>query len=568
MEYRTEAGPHQASGPQLDGVDRQPGDTARALVERARGHLDRSEYADARSLAVRAEALARSAVERRVHATALSILARCHHSLGDYTDSVDVGLRAVALWRELNDAAGESSARTTIARVLNLAGDTAGALDEGLAALELAELSGELRPRMVALTAVGIVYLSLRQHELAMQYCERAAETARLLGDVLANGNLTDTIACVFLSMAYAAREGGDEAAAADLSGSAIDRCRQAMEIARGAGHRHYEATALGNLAEGLAFAGRPAEALALMEGWPLDPALDARSTVTQHLDSRGCICVALGRYDRAIELFHEALRLAAGKNAEMGYCEHLSDAYERTGDVAAALDYHKRFHTLFKHVASEAAQRSAGIAAIRLETVQAKAYALQERIRAEELHHSNLELSLRAEQLLQQSLEDPLTGLANRRFMDRLLDADVHGYAIALIDVDHFKRVNDDFSHQVGDEVLRQLGTVFRAACRATDTAVRYGGEEFAVLLSHMSESAATSTAERVRRLVEMFDWARVAPGLEITVSVGVACGVEASAPVAVLELADGRLYQAKQAGRNQVFGRTGAVTPLVAQP
>jgi diguanylate cyclase (GGDEF)-like protein len=548
----------QPSGRSAD--DGEPGegpvvdDAARLLIERAQAGIDHSEPVEGRELALRAEAAAVASGDRWAEARALTIVARAHHILAEYADGIEVALRAVRLWRERGDTGGESTVRTTIARILILTGDMAEALDEGLTALEMSDLSGELRPRMVALTAVGIVHLCLRQHDLAMEYCERAAETARMLGDVVAHGNLLDTIACVFLSMAYSAREEGDEVGAATYCASGIDRFRQAMEIARREGHRHYEMTALGNLAEGLAFAGRPEDALALMESWPTDPELDARSTITQHLDSRGCICVALGRYDEAIALFSEALELAPGRNTAMWYCEHLSDAHERAGDLRAALDYHKRFHGLFKQVASESAQRSASIAAIRLETLQAKEYALQERLRAEQLQNSNDELSQRAESLLKQSLEDPLTGLANRRFMDRLLDNDVQSYAIALIDVDHFKRVNDQHSHQVGDEVLRHLANVLRAASRATDTAVRYGGEEFALLFSHLSEASAAIAAERLRRLVEDFDWGQIEPGLRITVSVGVACGVEATSPVEVLALADARLYEAKHAGRNRV--------------
>jgi diguanylate cyclase len=266
-------------------------DDASSLARRAQAHLDMAEYAPAMELAVRAEAMADTP---RVRAAALAVIAGCHHRLARYAESIEIGLQAVRLWHDLGDLAGEASARATIARVLILTGDLAEALDEGLIALELAELSGELRPRLLALTAIGIVHLCLRQHEPSMEYCERAAETARLLGDVAAHGSLIDTIACVFLSMAYVARAEGDEQTALLYTELAVDRAREAMEIAGRVGHRYYQANALGNLAEALAFAGRPAEALALMETIEVDPARDSISTVTQYLDSRGCIHLAL----------------------------------------------------------------------------------------------------------------------------------------------------------------------------------------------------------------------------------------------------------------------------------
>jgi diguanylate cyclase (GGDEF)-like protein len=123
-------------------------------------------------------------------------------------------------------------------------------------------------------------------------------------------------------------------------------------------------------------------------------------------------------------------------------------------------------------------------------------------------------------------------------------------GHTIALIDVDHFKRVNDQHSHQVGDQVLRELAALLRAACRAGDIAARYGGEEFAVLFTDVAEAEALEAAERIRRLVEDFAWATVAAGLNVTVSIGVASGPD------LLALADRRLYQAKDAGRNRVVG------------
>ncbi|WP_157441261.1 GGDEF domain-containing protein [Actinoplanes awajinensis] len=528
-------------------------DDAASMVLQAQEHLDMARYTPAMELAVRAETLAGTPA---VRAHALAVISACHHRLDRYAQSIEVGLQAVRLWHELGDLAGESSARSTIARVLILTGDLTESLDEGLIALELADLSGELRPRLLALTAIGIVHLCLRQHELSIEYCERAAETARLLGDVAVHGSLIDTISCVFMGQAYAAREEGNEEAALSYGRLAADRAREAMEIGRQCGHRYYQVNALGNLAEGLAFIGRPAEALELMDTIQIDPELDSVSMVTHLLDTRGCVHLALKNYDQAARLFAEALELSAGNNTAMYYCEHLSEAHEKNGDFRAALEYHKRFHTLFTLVASEAAQRSASIAAIRLETSRAQDYAMRERARAEELYHSNLELTRHAESLLQQSLEDPLTGLANRRLLDRLLETEGQRYSIALLDVDHFKRVNDSYSHQIGDQVLRQLGALLLQSSRPADHAARYGGEEFALLLSDQGDEPDEAVAERLRELIEAFDWTPIAPGLRVTVSIGIAAHHEAGSATALLEIADRRLYEAKNGGRNRVVG------------
>jgi diguanylate cyclase (GGDEF)-like protein len=370
---------------------------------------------------------------------------------------------------------------------------------------------------------------------------------ARLIGDHIANGALQDTVACAIMGLSQAARAQGDEESAVRHSLAAAERSQTAMAIAREQGHRRNEACALANLAEALASAGQPAHALALLDTWEIDPVRDSAYVITHHLDTRGGICLILGRYEEAITLFSQALGVAESKSAAMVSCEHLAEAYEKNGDFVAALATHKQFHLLYCQVASEAAQRNARVAAVRLETEQAKASAERERLRADGLQRL--------------SLEDPLTGLANRRRLDDELAGGVAGNAVALIDVDHFKCVNDGFSHQAGDDVLRVLGRLLRAACRDGDLAARYGGEEFAMLFRGCTIAEAAAATERIRRTVEEHDWSAVAAGLTITVSAGVAAGGESALPAGLLALADKRLYAAKRAGRNRVYISTTVV-------
>jgi diguanylate cyclase (GGDEF)-like protein len=528
--------------------------TASELLIQAQEHVDRSDPRTARTLATRVLTLRRSGGDRRIRAWALTIVAVCDRMEDRYPESMAAGLAAIELCRETGDLAIEARARSAVARVLLAVGETDEAVKESHLALDAAESSGDLTSCMTALTTLGTVCISANHFELALAYCQRASETARMIGDEAAAGALMDTAACAYLGQAAAARASGYVAGAAALSRRATELSRKAMLVARRHGHRRYEATALANLAEGLAALGEEEEALRLLESWQTDPDLDTAYTITHHLDTRGVICLALGRYRQATELFAAALASAEGKNAAMSYHEHLADAYERSGDPARALAHYKDFHTLFKQIVSEAAQRSASVAAVRWETVQAKALAEQERVRAEALSDTNIELSRRAEDLWQQSHVDPLTGLANRRAMDQLLEAGTGSRTIALLDVDHFKRVNDTFSHLVGDEVLRRLGRILQECCRAGDAAVRYGGEEFAILLPDMGEQAARTAAERLRVAVETFDWQAVAEGLAVTVSIGVAHGTEAASVADVLALADRRLYVAKRTGRNRV--------------
>ena len=164
-------------------------------------------------------------------------------------------------------------------------------------------------------------------------------------------------------------------------------------------------------------------------------------------------------------------------------------------------------------------------------------------------------------------ALHEPLTGLYNRRhFMDRLAAelaaSQRHGHPLALllVDVDHFKRVNDDFGHLAGDEALKMVAYVLQGAVRKEDVVARFGGEEFVVLERETGLTGARALGERIRRAVERSRCASDGREIGITVSVGVtvSAGLGQAEPgrsaEQLLEAADRALYRAKQAGRNGV--------------
>ncbi|MEK6550824.1 MAG: diguanylate cyclase [Pseudomonadota bacterium] len=167
-------------------------------------------------------------------------------------------------------------------------------------------------------------------------------------------------------------------------------------------------------------------------------------------------------------------------------------------------------------------------------------------------------------EHLAGEARTDALTGLYNRREFDARL-ADEHQrarryakpFAVLMIDIDHFKRVNDDYGHPAGDAVLKALAGIFKKQFRDVDIIARYGGEEFTVILPEISGGAAKPVAERVRRAVAATPF-QLPDGREIgiTVSIGVSCFPNcADNPRQVLESADQALYVAKEAGRNRVL-------------
>jgi diguanylate cyclase (GGDEF)-like protein len=174
-------------------------------------------------------------------------------------------------------------------------------------------------------------------------------------------------------------------------------------------------------------------------------------------------------------------------------------------------------------------------------------------------LQERNRDLAMMAGKLADLASRDELTGLWNRReFMRRLTeerkraDRSGSGMCVALVDADHFKKVNDHFGHIVGDMVLQELAGVLDRARRTTDTLARYGGEEFILLLPDANPDSAAHAMERLRAGVERHDWERIAPGLRVTVSSGVAASHNGEDVTRLINRADTALYEAKKAGRN----------------
>lgn len=240
---------------------------------------------------------------------------------------------------------------------------------------------------------------------------------------------------------------------------------------------------------------------------------------------------------------------------AEMWCCEVLYKAYKAQDDFRSALDAHVRYHAAYVRVASQNAQQHAAALAVKHQTHQALAAAEFERARASTMERM--------------SMEDGLTTISNRRHLDvRLAEAlrtttGSEGFGLALMDLDHFKRVNDECSHLVGDAVLRRVAEILKTNSRPNDLPARYGGEEFVLILSDLDARSSRQACERVRAAVAAENWRAIDPRIKLTVSVGMTHTTEFQAiPTAnlLLALADSRLYRAKAEGRNRVITDGGA--------
>ncbi|MGV8923600.1 MAG: diguanylate cyclase domain-containing protein [Thermomonas sp.] len=158
----------------------------------------------------------------------------------------------------------------------------------------------------------------------------------------------------------------------------------------------------------------------------------------------------------------------------------------------------------------------------------------------------------------------DVLTGLANRRMFDATLaqalqDERAGALVLLMLDIDHFKKFNDSFGHQAGDDVLRETGRLLGEAVREQDLAARYGGEEFVILLPHSDAQRAEHVGQRILAAFRSHDW----PQRAVTMSIGVAVAGQDESPEQLVRRADEALYRSKQEGRDRLTLATACAVP-----
>jgi diguanylate cyclase (GGDEF)-like protein len=186
-----------------------------------------------------------------------------------------------------------------------------------------------------------------------------------------------------------------------------------------------------------------------------------------------------------------------------------------------------------------------------------------------------NVRLHAEAERL---SVTDPLTGAWNYRYFERRFEQEIERsrrfgrvLALLMLDIDHFKSVNDRFGHQRGDEVLVEFAGRVTGSVRDIDTFARYGGEEFVLILPETNLEGGLAVAEKLRRATHRapFCGEGADGGVRLTVSIGVACFPEhATSPEGLVRAADEALYEAKLQGRDRVVTAGPRLLPLTARP
>jgi diguanylate cyclase (GGDEF)-like protein len=459
---------------------------------------------------------------------------------------------AVRIFSQLGIMASEARARSLYAWILLTRADSEMALDEALAALDLATATGDDGAQAFALDVAGIVYWLIQQPGKAVTFLEDAIKLARRTGDDVQLGRYLVNLGGAQAQIGLQAQAAGELAEFHRATRLGIETAEQGLAVSGHVGDLWCVRIALCNIAENFCRLDDYEAAMRCLDEHDAIPgALDRRAAVHYQF-THGIVLAGLGRFDEAIARFQESLAAEQDGDIEQAVTSmlQLSIAYESAGRFAEALRAYKKYHALQVKLAEEAVQRRARYAALRFENEKLRAQAAAEQHRARNLETENHDLARAV-------LEDDLTKLSNRRHLEMaLFELLVSGerYTVAMVDVDHFKQINDTFSHAAGDAVLRRIGALIRQCCRETDLPVRYGGEEFAILMRGAGAEDARKVCERVRAEIEQYDWRNLLAGRVVTVSIGAASWHEAGSPSDALALADKRLYRAKAAGRNQV--------------
>jgi len=439
--------------------------------------------------------------DRRARAWSLVLIAALHVYSGD-------GVTAAELLHEVLPEIRERGDLAVLARALNELANAHAIQDDPVRALQLYReaadafrTAGDNLWMAFVLQNAAYVHCGLGDRAAAAGHQDEAevayGRALALTRDAAALPNTEDNVV-----RAYAEGMAGRALIGLGQPLAALDHLKTAVLTARAAGDRRAEGAHLIETARALDAAGRTRD----------------------------------GRYaaERAVELLEEiGDRRTLAQALEVSSC--LS---ERVGDLAAALAAQRQFHALSQELDGERAKARMELNALRLDVQQARAEAERRRTEA---------------------LIDPVTGLPNRRDFDaefgQLVARSTGPIALVLLDLDHFKRVNDRFSHLVGDDVLRICARLLRESSRDHDLVARFGGEEFAVVLPGAELPIALVVCERMRRGIEEFAWSTLHPGLAVTASLGCAVGLPGTTTQELLGEADRHLYAAKAAGRNAVM-------------
>jgi diguanylate cyclase (GGDEF)-like protein len=489
--------------------------------------------------------------DEQARADAGFVLCTCHYRLGNWSAMLENSEPVLPLLQRC----GRVAERVELLRWVTLAACELGRFEQALRCANescaLAEAHGDATQLALSLVALGICIERMGDPWQAHRLMEEALARMEGMDNPYARCMILNNLCASYIGAFYLLRDGEAVDQAREVIAKAVRHAREARTIAPGVpGAAFFVAIIDGNLAETLLHLGELDEAEALVTAALAQVTGQgnlARAWRVRYV--RGMLLLGRGRADEAAAeltaVWHE-LEGSQQHNTLARVHDALYRCWRRLGDPARALVHLESFEGIERKRVVSQLQAQSTMFVTRVEAERARVEAHAERERAAEME--------------QRSLRDPLTGLGNRRLMEQrlpalLTDAERAGQpvSVALVDLDHFKHVNDRFGHPVGDAVLVRIAELLRSCTRGGDLLLRLGGEEFLIVLAGATLDTAREVTERLRTSVQRLAWDELAPGLAVTLSVGLASTPPFGAD-ALNRAADDALYRAKRAGRNRV--------------
>ncbi len=522
------------------------------LLKGAHAALDRGDVRAGREASQKVLKGAEALGDRHFEAKALLCLAHCDRMLSRYRRAHRASQRAAQLFQLLGDTSGEVMSLTTHAFVSINLGRNEEAVEAALLSVRLSQFLEKDEHSVLSYNALGVAYFWSHSFEKAEQALRTAIQIAENAAPSLStfqpcvNQWWTEVIR-VFYERYYV----GELPALVQMR-----RLREAIIALIASGDAGgassgtqvtTEAVLLFGLALDQCWHGRIGQAaldVEAMAGW-------ARryGTVTwlSALESwvRAEIAWAQGDWTAALRHAARMVEIAVEVEHEQLAClGHLlsSQLFVAQGHNGQALDELRRLRLREQLIRSDG-----------LETRE-KVVEWQVDLRQRQESVDRLEITSR--QLEKLSLEDTLTGIPNRRNFE-LYAAELlrNGLergqppCVALIDVDHFKQVNDNYSHQVGDAVLKRIAQILKSHVREDDMAARLAGDEFVIVFKNAELRVAQQVCARIAAAVRAFDWSSIAAGLQSSISVGVAAAVPGDTVESLTHRSDAAMYRDKKA-------------------
>jgi diguanylate cyclase (GGDEF)-like protein len=485
----------------------------------------------------------------RIQATGVRWLAKVHLRRSKIKEALENFYQALSLYDLTNAFPSVVACQIEIGVVYQDLGDFSDALSIFEESLEIAKIHKIEGGRLASLIYLSQTHRHLKNWSFALDYASQAIVLAREMGRTRAEGG-------ALMALANAIIEEKSEPTKADD-----------FQVA------------LGHLERALTYLIRADDQAVLVEAYTiqskimcgLEDFVAAEACVHQamvhaarygSLESLGECELQFGRVFGLQRQFAAALRhlnqakahfeVNTAKKFLSEVHQEFYKVFKARSEFELALQHLELFYKFDSLVRSESAERQSQALAIKIERENVRREATWYQQRSEELTRLN-------EQLDRQASQDSLTGLANRRTLESFvarvfLEAREarSKLSLVLLDIDHFKLVNDQYLHAAGDLVLQRIAKILAEQCRSHDLVARYGGEEFALVLPDIGGLAVYRLCERIRDAIARTDFTDIHPDLSVTISLGWCDDISVEHQDKMFEIADRAMYSAKNAGRN----------------